>query len=339
MPAMEASPLPVAEPATERKLAVIGGSTVGKTTLLKRLQSDPRLGTKLIADVDSFLPMEMQYDPYKLLSVRRRQRPAYWRWAELFAVQAILRKRVDILFGVLGDPQSRAFLEQNGFSFLVLSLPERVHRARLEAIAGAGSLDGGVDVERCLAVQRELEGLRYEPLDADAPIEEVRDRLAKRAVAAGRTGRLAVLGAPGTGKSTLIEGRNSRRFQKDRRLKTKLMLELDAFIEAHPEAELSAIESALEKTVDVVFGVMHHRSPRELLERNGFEFVVLSLPEPLHRERIRGRLGESRSPVDVEWAVAGQRELEDLGYDPIDASGSADETAEQIVQRLLAASA
>jgi GTPase SAR1 family protein len=328
---IEASP--AKETARERKLAVLAGSAVGKTTLRGKLQSDTRLGTKLVADVDAFLPTAMQQDPYKILTVRRRQRPAYWRWAELHAVQAILKKRVDIVFGVMSDRRSRALLEGHGFEFLVLSVPEAVHRARLEELVRAGR-GSGVDVQECLAVQRHLESLGYEAIDAARPVEEVSDRLARRAARDGKDGRLAVIGAPGTGKSTLAQSRNSRRFQKDRALKTKLALELDAFLPARP-AELSAVEAVLAKTVDVVFGVMHHRSPRELLERNGYECVVLSLPESMHRERIQRRLGESRSPVDVEWAVAGQRELEALGYETIDASGTADETAEHLAQRLL----
>jgi hypothetical protein len=335
-----------------RRLAVLAASGVGKTTLIQRLREDPRLEQAIIVDIDSFLPLEMQYDRNKLNSVKPPRRAGYWNRAELYAVQSVLKKRVDVMFGVMSDSQTRDLLATDGFSFAVLSVPERVHRERLAEQVSFDGATGPVEerIEGSLHIQRDLKSLGFESIDASGDLEKTARNITRVMPRRDEERRLAILGAPGTGKTTLFQYlRTYPRVNRDPRLKTQLIVDAGLFrpdssmsgqggsLEpaAVDNAELYAVNAAMGKKVDVVFGLMNDEKPRELLSKNGFSFAVLALPEPAHLERIEARFKERGKVIDVKSSLHGQRHLESLGYDLIDASRGVDEVAQDITVRIL----
>jgi hypothetical protein len=343
-----------------RRLGILAASGVGKTTLIQRLREDPRLDQAFIADIDSFLPLEMQYDRHKLNALNPPRRAGYWNRAELFAVRSVLNKRLDVMFGVMGDAEMRDMLHANGFSFAVLSLPESVHRERLgarlaedgEAVASMKTIEQSV--EESIETQKRLEGLGYDTIDASRDIEKTARNIARVMPQRDEERRLAILGAPGVGKTTLHRFlRTYSRVNRDPKLKTQLIADAASFLpDSRPDgsetldeaeraqldrrAELYAVSTAMGKRVDVVFGLMNDEKPRALLSKRGFTFAVLSLPESLHLERIEARFKERGKVIDVEASIHGQRHLEGLGYDLIDASRGVDDVAREIAAKILA---
>jgi hypothetical protein len=342
-----------------RRLGILAASGVGKTTLIQRLREDPRLDRAFIVDIDSFLPLEMQYDRHKLNALKPPRRAGYWNRAELFAVQSVINKKLDVIFGVMGGPETRNMLQANGFSFAVLSLPEAVHRERLHARFAEGTDAAAATktieqkVEQSVELQKRLEGLGYDAIDASRDVERTARNIARVMPQRDEDRRLAILGAPGVGKTTLHRFlRSYPRVNRDPKLKTQLIADAASFLpDSHPagngtldeaertqlerQAELYAVNAAMAKRVDVVFGLMNDEKPRALLSKRGFKFVVLSLPEALHRQRIEARFKERGKVIDVEASIHGQRHLESLGYDLVDASRSVDEVAREIAAKIL----
>jgi adenylate kinase family enzyme len=320
----------------ERRLAFLGSTGVGKTTVVNHLVADPRLSAHLIVDIDFFFSK----------SIPQEQKEAH-------AIRTVLAKEVDVVFGVMTDADLRALLAERGFSFVVLSLPESEHRARLaKRVAERGGLP--MSFEASIFAQRHLESLGYESVDANRPVEEIARDMRSRVVGLAPGRRLAVLGAPGVGKSTLCQRlRADLALMGDSSFKSKLILNSEPFLsravgapmadatagEAQVDgwrpAELHAVRAAMEKKVDVLFGLMRPSRHRALLEKNGFEFVVLTLPESLHRQRMERRFWERGKVVDIEGSIKRQRKLESLGYESIDASRPPDVVADDVVQRVL----
>jgi hypothetical protein len=343
-----------------RKLGVLAASGVGKTTLIQRLREDPRLEQAFIVDIDSFLPLEMQYDRHKLNSLQPRRRAGYWNRAELFAVQSVLNKKLDVMFGVMSDAGTREMLRANGFSFAVLSLPEDVHRERLAArFAPNGETTCATQeieekIEASVETQHSLEQLGYETIDASRDVERTARNIARVMPKRDEERRLAILAAPGVGKATLHRYlRTYPRVNRDPKLKTQLIANAASFLpdpsllghgvaddaesaELDRRAELYAVNAAMDKRVDVVFGLMNDEKPRALMSKRGFSFVVLSLPEELHLQRIEARFQERGKVIDVEASIHGQRHLESLGYDLIDASREVDQVARDIAAKVVA---
>jgi hypothetical protein len=343
-----------------KRLGILAASGVGKTTLIQRLREDPRLDQAMIVDIDSFLPLEMQYDRHKLNSLQPVRRAGYWNRAELYAVRSVLNKRLDVMFGVMSDSETRDMLQANGFSFAALSLPESEHRERLAARFGTNGKAAGTAraierrVEESVEIQHRLESLGYDAIDASRDVERTARNIARVMPKRGEESRLAILAAPGVGKTTLHRYlRTYPRVNRDPKLKTQLIADAASFLPnsspgspgthgdaecAQPDkrAELYAVNAAMRKRVDVVFGLMNDEKPRALLSKRGFTFVVLSLPEALHLERIDARFKERGKVIDVEASIHGQRHLESLGYDLVDASKGVDEVARDIAARILA---
>ena len=304
--------------------------------MVRHLLADPRLAAHLIVDIDFFFPKEVPQQE-----------------KEDRAVRLVLDKEVDVVFGVMSDPGLRAFLAERGFTFTVLALPESVHRERLAKRAGKAR-PPLLGVEESLAVQRELEGLGYETIDANRRVDQLARDVRRRIYGLGAQGRLAVLAAPGVGKTAL-----SRRLRaqlaviRDSRFKAKLILDSEPFLRRAPgirrlseldgeeraetwrRAELHAVKAVLAKRVDALFGLMSTGSQRAVLEERGFELVVLSLPDALHRQRMERRFWERGKIVNIDASTRRQRKLESLGYRAIDASRPADVVADEIVAQLL----
>jgi hypothetical protein len=304
--------------------------------VVRHLLADPRLAANLIVDIDFFFPKE-----------------APQQQKEDRAVRLVLDKEVDVVLGVMRDPGLRAFLAERGFTFTVLSLAEPVHRGRLAKRSGKPrqSLMG---VEESLVVQRDLEGLGYETIDANRSVDELARDIRRRIYGLGPEERLAVLAAPGVGKATL-----SRRLRaqlgviRDSRFKAKMILNSEPFllrapgieglrtlegderVECWRQAELHAVKAILAKRVDALFGLMSTSSQRAVLEESGFEFVVLSLPPRIHQQRMERRFWERGKVVNIAASMRRQRKLEALGYGAIDASSPADVVADEIVAKLL----
>jgi adenylate kinase family enzyme len=320
----------------EKRLAFLASTGVGKTTVVRHLLADPRLAAHLVVDIDFFFPKEVPQEEKEGLAVR-----------------LVLDKEVDVVFSVMTDPGLRTFLAERGFSFTVLSLPESEHRARLAKRSGKArrSLMG---IEESVAAQRHLEGLGYETIDANRRVEEVARDVRRMLYGLGAGEKLAVLAAPGVGKATL-----SRRLRaqlaviRDSRFKAKLILNSEPFLLRVPgveklgalegeewadgwrRAERRAVEATIGKKVDALFGLMSTSSQRAVLEENGFELVVLSLPDSLHRQRMERRFWERGKVVNIDASTRRQRKLEGLGYGAIDASRPADVVADEIVAKIL----
>jgi hypothetical protein len=161
------------------KLAIIAHSGVGKSALLERLRADPRLSAKLIVDLDSVLPT--WFDPVKADSLDAESSADYWFWAKMSATRAALRQKADIVAGLFAEGELRDLLEEKGFSLVVLSVPEDMHRARLQNRSRVKGREVP-DAERRVRGQRRLEGLGYELIDASKPVEEVADDVVKRMI-------------------------------------------------------------------------------------------------------------------------------------------------------------
>lgn len=162
----------------QKKLAIIAHSGVGKTSLLERLQSDPRLKGKRIIDLDLVMPK--WFDRAKADSLDRESSADYWLWAKMSAAQAAVRQKADVVAGLFAEGKLRAFLEEKGFSLVVLSVPEPTHRERLNEQRKERGRKGTTEIDKSLAGQRRLEGLGYELIDTARPLEEVADDVARR---------------------------------------------------------------------------------------------------------------------------------------------------------------
>lgn len=152
-----------------KKLAILALSGVGKTTLVKYLQKDSRLKVMKIVDIDSFLPKD--FDGNKLNSLKGKERAKYWNSAEINAAKAAVRAKVDIIFGLMVDKKIRNFLQGKGFTFVVLSLPEPVHKNRIrKRFEKTGKVVG---IEESIKGQRRLQGLGYKLINAERSVGEV----------------------------------------------------------------------------------------------------------------------------------------------------------------------
>jgi adenylate kinase family enzyme len=320
----------------ERRWAFLASTGVGKTTVVRHLLADHRLAARLIVDIDFFFPKEV---PQKEKENR--------------AVRLVLEKEVDVVFGVMADPGIRAFLSERGFKFAVLSLPESVHRARLADRTGKAR-PMRMSVEESVAAQHHLERLGYETINANRRVEDLAMDVRRRIYRLGAGEKLAILAAPGVGKATLCRRLRAQiALIRDSRFKSKLILNSEPFLRRAPgfhelgtlegeeraeglrRAELHAVKAAIGKKVDAVFGLMSTSDQRAVLEENGFDFVVLSLPESLHRQRMERRYWERGKVVNIEASTRRQRKLEALGYKVIDASRPADVVADEIVATIL----
>jgi broad-specificity NMP kinase len=319
----------------QRRFAFLASTGVGKTTVVRHLLADRRLAGHLVVDIDFFFPKEVPQE-------EKEER----------AVRLVLDKEVDVVFGVMTDPDLRALLAERGFSFTVLSLPEAAHRARLaKRTDQRRSLMG---VEESIAAQRHLEGLGYETINAKRSVDELAQEVRRRIYRLGAGEKLAVIAAPGVGKATLSGRlRAQQAVIRDSRFKAKLILNSGPFIYRAPgaeklgslegeeqadgwrRAELHAVKAAIDKKVDALFGLMSTGGHRAVLEENGFELVVLSLPDSLHRQRMERRFWERGKVVNIDASTRRQRKLESLGYTAIDASRPADVVADEIVAKIL----
>jgi hypothetical protein len=322
--------------AAEGKLAIAASTGVGKTALIGYLQDDPRLAGRLVVDVDWY----------------RRSKPQEPS-SETQALRALLKKKVDVLFGVMIDERIRSRLQRRGWSFMVLCLPEAVHRDRLAEAIGTGGR-AGMSVEESIRVQRRLEGLGYRTLDAARSIDAVAADIVHAVQRSDHGQRFAILGSWGVGKSALTRYLRSDAVSSGRRWRSRLVVDCASFIpnetfgddlhapshaprdrlQAWNRVERHAVRAAYRKRVDVVGATLTTRTRRAMLAEEGFSFVVLSLPEPIHRARLAKRLRETGRTIDVEAAVNRQRRLESLGYEAIDASRTLSEIADDVVAKV-----
>lgn len=305
--------------------------------MVRQLLADPRLAAHLIVDIDFFFPKEVPQEE-----------------KEDRAVGLVLEKEVDVVFGVMADPGIRAFLAERGFTFAVLSLPEPLHRARLATRAGKPR-PSLMSAEESIAAQRHLEDLGYEMINANRRVEELAKDVRRRLYGLDAGERLAILAAPGVGKATLSRKLRAQvALIRDSRFKSKLILNSEPFLRQAPgiedlgamrgeeradarrRVELHAIRAAIEKKVDVLFGLMSTSDQRAVLEDNGFEFMVLSLPRSLHRKRMERRFWERGKVVNVEASIRRQRKLEALGFSAVDANRSPAVVADDIAAKILA---
>jgi hypothetical protein len=317
------------------KLAIAAASGVGKTALIGYLRADPRLATLLVADVDSY---------------RRSQghRPS----GETQALRALLEKKVDVLFGVMIDERIRARLQRRGWSFMVLRLPEAVHRERLAESLGTGGR-AGMSLEQSILVQRRLEALGYRTIDASRSIDRVGAEIVRAVRRSEHDQRFAILGSWGVGKTALTRYLRSESASSSRRWRSRLVVDCASFMpheavrgRASPalvtrdrlddwsRMERHAVRAAYRKKVAILGATLTTGKRRAMLTERGFSIVVLSLPEPVHRSRLAKRRRETGRMIDVEAAVKRQRRLESLGYEAIDAGRTLEEIADDVVAKI-----
>jgi energy-coupling factor transporter ATP-binding protein EcfA2 len=163
--------------------------------------------------------------------------------------------------------------------------------------------------------------------------------------------RLAIIAHSGVGKTSLLE-----HLRQDPRLTGKLVVDLDSvmpewFDRAKADtldressadywlwAKMSATQAAIRQKADIVAGLFAEGKLRDLLEDKGYSLVALSVPESTHRERLdrqlekRGRKGIE----DVQKSLSGQKRLEGLGYELIDANRPVAQVADDVVKIVVA---
>lgn len=323
-------------PSSAEGLAIAAASGVGKTALIGHLRNDPRLARCIVADADWYRRSQ-------------GQRPS----SETQALRAALQKKVDVLLGVMIDERIRARLQRHNWSFLVLSLPEPVLRERWDERGGTGER-AGMSVEESIAVQQRLEGLGYRTIDAARSIDAVAEDIVRAARRSDQTQRFAILGSWGVGKTALARYLQSEAASSSRRWRSRLVVDCASFLpaetlrsglrspsvaardrlEAWNRMEYQAFRIAYKKRIDVVAATLTTSTRRAMLAAKGFSFVVLSLPEPVHRARLEKRIRETGRVIDVESAIRRQRKLESLGYDAIDAGRTLREIADDVVARI-----
>jgi hypothetical protein len=321
----------------EPRLALAASTCVGKTTVLRQLQKDPRLSRFLVVDVDSF-----------------RNSASPDTDTETRALRRLLKKNVDTLFGVMVDERTRTLLAKRGWSFIVLSVPESLHREKFEREL-AGGREPAMTLEESLDVQRRLEGLGYHTVDAARSVEAISKDLTRTIKSSSRQ-KFAILSSPGVGTTALVRYLRNDAQRKARVWRTRLVVDCSLFIPADVvqaevptesaggnlrarrwnRAERAAALALMSKGVDVVGAVLTTHARRTLVAKEGFSIVVLSLPESIHRQRLDQRREKTGGALRPEAAIRRQRKLESLGYETIDASGSAEETADRVVDMLLA---
>jgi hypothetical protein len=161
--------------------------------------------------------------------------------------------------------------------------------------------------------------------------------------------KLAIIAHSGVGKSALLE-----RLRADPRLRTKLIVDLDSVLpkwfdpvkadslDAESSADywfwakMSATRAVVREKADIVAGLFAEGELRALLEEKGFSLVVLSVSEDTHRARLDRRSKKrGREVKDTEKRVKGQRRLEGLGYELLDASRPVEEVAADVVERMV----
>jgi hypothetical protein len=318
----------------EARLALVAASGVGKTAVIRHLQNDPRVATFLVVDVDSYR------DP--ISHTERESR----------ALHRMLKKKVDTLFGVMVDERTRALLERRGWSFIVLSLPEAVHRERFKRKL-AGDRRAAMTLEESLDVQRRLEGLGYQTINAARRVEDVGWSIV-RTIKRSTGERFAILASWGVDKAALVQYLRNDAARNDREWSSRLIVDCSWFMpgdaprdelpaahragaksaQSWNRAERDAVRALMKKKVDVVGAVLHKPRRRALLAEKGFSIVVLSVPESMHRTRLAKRLRETGKVVNADDAVRMQRRLESLGYQTIDAGRSVKEIADDVVEEI-----
>jgi hypothetical protein len=323
-------------PDRETRLALVAASGVGKTAVIRHLQNDPRVATFLVVDVDSYR------DPVSPHPDRESR-----------ALHRMLKRKVDTLFGVMVDERTRALLEKHGWSFIVLSLPEAIHRERFKQKL-AGGRRAAMTLEESLDVQRRLEGLGYQTIDAARSVEDVGLSIVRTIKTSTSGERFAILASWGVGKSALAQHLRNDAARNDREWSSRLIVDCSCFMpgdvargELHAaqgagdksaqrwnRAERHAVRALMKRKVDVVGAVLHKRTRRALLEEKGFSIVVLSLPESMHRTRLAKRLRETGKVVNADDAVRMQRRLESFGYQTIDAGRGVREIADDVVEEI-----
>jgi hypothetical protein len=304
--------------------------------VIRHLQNDPRMATLLVVDIDSY-----------------REPAAPYPDKESRALHRMLKRKVDMLFGVMVDERTRSLLEKRGWSSIVLSLPETVHRERFERKL-AGGTRAAMTLEDSLDVQRRLEGLDYQTIDAAGSVEDVGRSIVRTIKRSTSREGFAILASWGVGKTALVQYLRNDAARNDREWSSRLIVDCSCFMPAEVargelhaarragdklakswhRAERHAVRALMKKKIDVVGAVLHKRTRRALLAEKGFSIVVLSLPESAHRTRLAKRLRETGKVVNADHAVTMQRRLESLGYRSIDAGRSVREIADDVVEEM-----
>jgi hypothetical protein len=161
--------------------------------------------------------------------------------------------------------------------------------------------------------------------------------------------KLGIIAHSGVGKSALLKVLRS-----DPRLSEKRIIELDSalpvwFDPDHAEsydlptssdywfwAKMSATRAAMAERADILAGLLAEGKIRSMLEARGYSLVVLSLPAAIHRARLEKRFTETGfQPNDIERCIRGQKRLEGLGYELIDADRPPEEIAADVAKRIL----
>lgn len=115
---------------TDKKIAILAGSGVGKTTLLRYFQQNyPEFP---VADIAGDEYIGQFFDQEKFTSLPEDEKFPYWSKAELNAAIQASENNIRLIAGLMNWPPTREFLISRGYNLVVLSIPELIHAARLE---------------------------------------------------------------------------------------------------------------------------------------------------------------------------------------------------------------
>jgi hypothetical protein len=147
------------------KTAIMAGSGVGKTSLIKKLRVRKELENLVIGDIDEYLPFD------EMNGISPEELPKPWDNFELKAANNAVKSNVNIIFGVMTSKNVQEFFESNGYKLYALTVPEEV---QLERILKREQETGKkVNIEASLGGNKKLLGSAYPKIDGNKPMTEV----------------------------------------------------------------------------------------------------------------------------------------------------------------------
>lgn len=148
-----------------KKIAIMAGSGVGKTSVIDELSRNPLLQNFKIGDIDTFLPFE------KIEGISPEDIPKHWDSLELEAANKAVSSGVDIIFGVMTSKSVREFFEDRGYTLYALVVPQEI---QLERIKKREKETGKkVNVPLSLSGNQQLMESKFPKIDGNREISEI----------------------------------------------------------------------------------------------------------------------------------------------------------------------
>ncbi len=147
------------------KIAIMAGSGVGKTSLIKELRDNKALTDLNIGDIDEYLPFD------EMSGISPEEMPEYWDCFEMKAAEKAVNSGVNLIFGVMTSTDVQDYFRKKGYKLYALVVPKEV---QLERIKKRETETGKrVNIKMSLAGNDLLLSSEYPKIDGNRPVREI----------------------------------------------------------------------------------------------------------------------------------------------------------------------